>query len=305
MYTDNPAGPEFYHKAIELQPDSYDIRWSYYTTLEEIVENHDVPDLLEDAIDCLNFCIDCCSASSEPQNKKRLKNLYYSIARLYMRLGEFSKARDSAEKSLSVGASKGAEELFAKAKKLAQMTDDINAFYRKYRSSRLDTKEDETGYINGADRIADDYEGTVKTLIEKKPLCDFFGVAGSKLIMYAGNLTDGVRFYHKAMELLRFSFDVHWGYYTTLEEIIEDESHATPELIADAIKCLNVCISALTTPALKKKNHIELRYYDLAKVYMIAKDYAKAKEAAEKSLEIAWDEDVQELLDEAEGMLSE
>ncbi len=56
-------GIPYYHKAIELCPDSWDIRFEYFTTLEGILPDKEycTPELIQDAIDCLTFCINYCS----------------------------------------------------------------------------------------------------------------------------------------------------------------------------------------------------------------------------------------------------
>lgn len=56
-------GIPFYHKALELCPDSWDIRFEYFTTLKEIIpdKEYSTPELIQDAIDCLTFCIDYCT----------------------------------------------------------------------------------------------------------------------------------------------------------------------------------------------------------------------------------------------------
>lgn len=60
---DLKRGIPYYHKAIELCPNSWDIRFEYFTTLKEIIpdKEYSTPELIQDAIDCLTFCINYCT----------------------------------------------------------------------------------------------------------------------------------------------------------------------------------------------------------------------------------------------------
>lgn len=181
------------------------------------------------------------------------------------------------------------------------MKNEFETFFEKYEHCRFNGEHDEENYVSNADKLLEKYD-MAESEEEKRALSEQCVHLGCKIMMYTDN-ESGPRYYHKAIELQPDCYDVRWDYYTTLEEIIE--AYPIPELIHDAIDCLNFCINSLTTPELQQEKHIENRYCDLARVYMAAKDYAKAKECAEKSLEFKWDDFAQELLDEAEGMLSE
>lgn len=85
-------------------------------------------------------------------------------------------------------------------------------------------------------------------------------------------------------------------YYTTLEEIVENEEYATPELIQDAIDCLTFCIDYCDTPKLCREHYINNRYIELGRVYMAAGEFAKAKECADKSLALEYTESADQLL---------
>lgn len=56
-------GIPYYHKALELCPDSWDIHFEYFTTLKEIIPDnkYSTPELIQDAVDCLTFCINYCN----------------------------------------------------------------------------------------------------------------------------------------------------------------------------------------------------------------------------------------------------
>ncbi len=147
----------------------------------------------------------------------------------------------------------------------------------------------------------------------KKILAKFCTNIGSRLVIYANDpelgFKDGeypkrgISYYHKAIELCPDSYEIRWEYYTTLEELIENEDIATPELIQDAIDCLQFYIDCCDTPELKLEQSIHLRYVDLGRVYLIANQPEKALECAKKSLEIQENESARDFLKEVEGRL--
>jgi len=139
-------------------------------------------------------------------------------------------------------------------------------------------------YISDAEKILAKYpepEGEAREILGR-----FYNTLGCQVVVFGNDLEHGVPYYHKAMELCPHSYDIHFDYFTTLEEIIANERLRTPELVRDAIYCLQVCINCCDTPELKRKHCVDGRYVELGKTYLIAKQPEKAIECANKSLEI-------------------
>lgn len=177
------------------------------------------------------------------------------------------------------------------------LNSEIAEFKEKYKNARLKTPEELNAYISDADKILEKYpdpEGEAR-----KILGNFCSMRGSMIVVFGNDLEHGIPYYHKSIELCPDSFDMHWGYYTTLEEIVENEDYATPELIQDAIDCLQFCIDFCDTPELKQEHHVNLRYLDLARVYLAAKQPEKAIECANKSLETEYNDSAIEIIKKA------
>ncbi len=165
----------------------------------------------------------------------------------------------------------------------------------------FETPEELNDYISDAEKILGKYpdpEGEAREI-----LGEFCTYLGCDLVMNGEDLEPGISYYHKAMELCPKSYDVHWDYYTTLEEIVEDEDLATPELIQDAIDCLQCCIDCCDTPELQEENCVRMRYVELARVYLAADQPEKAAECARKSLEIEENNSARKILEEIESRL--
>ncbi len=178
---------------------------------------------------------------------------------------------------------------------------DIAEFKERYKNVDLKIPEEPDAYISDAEQILGKYpepEGKAR-----KILGDFCKGLGCELVVFGDDLEHGIPYYHKSIELCPDSLDMRWGYYTTLEEIIEDEDLAAPELVQDAIDCLQFIIDRCDTPELKLEYRIHLRYVDLGRVYLIANQPEKAAECARKSLEIQESESAKEILEEAESRL--
>ena len=220
-----------------------------------------------------------------------------------MKTGQFALAKSFAEKSFALEPRDDVQALLEKAQLYTDMTTEINEFYTKFRGNNLETPAEEAAYISAAAAILDRYESSVQDTAEKMALATFLSCLGSKFMVYTYNLHQGRLYYQKALALCPDSYKMHWGYYTSLEEIVEDEEQATPELIQDAIDCLTFCIGYCKTPALCRENYIQYRYFELARVYMAANNPAKAKECAEKSLAIEWNETVQKFIEKLEKQL--
>lgn len=225
------------------------------------------------------------------------------LAQLCMKKGQFASAKSFAEKSLALNPREDVQTLFERAQRFAAMETQINQFYQRFRENHLETPAKEAAYISAAAAILDRYESSVQDTAEKMALATFLSCLGSKFMVYTYNLHQGRLYYQKALALCPDSYKMHWGYYTSLEEIVEDEEQATPELIQDAIDCLTFCIGYCKTPALCRENYIQYRYFELARVYMAANNPAKAKECAEKSLAIEWNETVQKFIEKLEKQL--
>ncbi len=184
---------------------------------------------------------------------------------------------------------------------LKTMRSDIAEFRKKYENADLKIPEELDAYISDAEEILGKYpepEGKAR-----KILGDYCKDLGCELVVFGDDLEHGIPYYHKAIELRPNSYEIRWEYYTTLEELIEDEDIATPELIRDAIDCLQFYIDCCNTPELKLEQCIHLRYVDLGRVYLIANQPEKAAECARKSLEIEENNGAREILEEVEGRL--
>ncbi len=180
------------------------------------------------------------------------------------------------------------------------LNSDIAEFKKKFNKSYLETPEELNAYISDADKILAKYpdpEGEAR-----KILGEFCEMRGSWIVVFGNNLEHGIPYYHKAIELDPDSYNIRWGYFTTLEEIIKKKRLRTPELVQDAIYCLQVCINNHDTPERKRKPYVAGSYVLLGKTYLIAEQPEKAIECANKSLEIIealYNEDAGKLLSTA------
>ena len=173
---------------------------------------------------------------------------------------------------------------------------EIAKFNAKYKNISGELKDDNfrSQYLADADAIFTKYqnsEGEVRERLGK--FCNFIGCWA---VVYGKDLEHGILYYHKSLELCPNSYDVHYSYFTTLEELIPKKKYSTPELVQDAIDCLTFCIDACDTLELKRKRRIDLRYIDLANTYRVAGQEEKARECEKMSAEIAvelaeWDEE--------------
>ena len=164
---------------------------------------------------------------------------------------------------------------------------DIAEFSAKYKTVTDELKDDNCRgeYLADADAIVADYpepDGEVRARLGK-----FCQHIGCWTVVFGNDLEHGIPYYHKALELCPNSWDIHFEYFTTLEEIIPNEKYSTPELIQDAIDCLTFCIDACDTLELKRKHRVDLRYKDLANVYRIAGQDEKADECEKMSAKTA------------------
>ena len=164
---------------------------------------------------------------------------------------------------------------------------DIAEFSAKYKTVTDELNDDNCRgeYLADADAIVADYpepDGEVRARLGK-----FCQHIGCWTVVFGNDLEHGIPYYHKALELCPDSWDIHFEYFTTLEEIIPNEKYSTPELIQDAIDCLTFCIDACDTLELKRKHRVDLRYKDLANVYRIAGQDEKADECEKMSAKTA------------------
>lgn len=100
MYTENlKKGADYFHRAIEMEPDRVATYWTYFTDLEEIVMEY--PEYLEDAILCLKTIIEICSrpGSTEEMN---IPNRYLDLANMYNRAQDYTKAMECVKEYLKV-----------------------------------------------------------------------------------------------------------------------------------------------------------------------------------------------------------
>ncbi len=181
-----------------------------------------------------------------------------------------------------------------------ELNSQIAAFKEKYGKTKLTPRKLKV-FTADAEKILGSFpdpEGETR-----EALGEFCAYVGCDLLMYGDELEPGISYYRKAIELYPGSLDIRWDYYTTLEEIVEDEEYATPELIRDAIDCLKFCIEYCDTPELKQEHYIHARWLDLGRVYLTAKQPEKAVECAKASLELRESESARDLLKEAEKRL--
>lgn len=167
---------------------------------------------------------------------------------------------------------------------LETLNAEIDAFNEKHKNlDELKTPEGLNSWIADAEEIIAGYpypEGDVKKRIAK-----FYNLVGDMTIVFGDDLERGVPLYHKSLELDPENDDLYWGYYTTLEEIVDNDKLRTPALVDDAVMCLEFVINAILSGK-RPPDYLHFRYIDLGRVYMAAGDYPKAKECFEKSLEV-------------------
>ncbi len=90
MYTDDlEKGVDYFHRAIEMEPDRVDTYWTYFTDLEEIVEEY--PEYLEDAILCLTRIIEICSRP-DCTKEMNIPNRYWDLAQMYYKAEKYQEA---------------------------------------------------------------------------------------------------------------------------------------------------------------------------------------------------------------------
>lgn len=164
------------------------------------------------------------------------------------------------------------------------LNSDIAEFKKKFDKSYLKTPEELNAYISDADKILEKYpnpEGEAREI-----LGNFYSGLGCWVVVFGNDLEHGIPYYHKSIEYCPDSFDVNFEYFTTLEELIANDKLRTPELVQDAIDCLQVCINCCDTPELKREHNVKGTYVLLGRTYLIAGQPEKAIECANKSLEI-------------------
>lgn len=177
---------------------------------------------------------------------------------------------------------------------IENMNRDISAFNAKYDRVKFETPEIKSAYIADAEEIIGRYPPQSDE--ERQTLAKFYSHLGCMITVFGQDLENGIRYYRKSIELDPESYDIRWEYYTTLEEIVEDENYRTPELVQDAADCLTFCIDYCDTPELRAEKYVHFRYNDLGRVYMAAGDYRKAKECFEKSMRILPNDNARNLL---------
>lgn len=116
MYTDElEKGIEYFHRAIEMDPENPDIYWSYFTDLDEITDEY--PETIDDAILCLTKIIEISGKIDAVgnENKKQYNYIdddfdkelsiarrYRDLAVIYMKIPDYKKAAECIEKTLAV-----------------------------------------------------------------------------------------------------------------------------------------------------------------------------------------------------------
>lgn len=167
---------------------------------------------------------------------------------------------------------------------LETLNAEIDAFNEKHKNlDELKTPEGLNSWIADAEEIIAGYpypEGDVKKRIAK-----FYNLVGDMTIVFGDDLERGVPLYHKSLELDPENDDLYWGYYTTLEEIVDNDKLRTPALVDDAVMCLETVIGAILSGK-RPPDYLHFRYVDLGRVYLADHQYDKAKECFEKSLAV-------------------
>lgn len=116
MYTDElEKGIEYFHRAIEKEPENPDIYWSYFTDLDEITDEY--PETIDDAILCLTKIIEISSKIDTVGNENEkqydyigddfdkelsIARRYRDIAVIYMKIPDYKKAAECIDKTLAV-----------------------------------------------------------------------------------------------------------------------------------------------------------------------------------------------------------
>ncbi len=171
---------------------------------------------------------------------------------------------------------------------------EIDAFYKKHNSfDELKTPEGLNSYIADAEEIIAKYpapEGDVKKRIAK-----FYNSVADSTIVFGNDLERGVPLYHKSLELDPENDDLYWGYYTTLEEIVDNDDLRTPALVDDAVMCLKFVINAILTGK-RPPDYLHFRYVDLGRVYLAYGKYYKAKNCAKASMKVMKNDSAKKLL---------
>ncbi len=183
---------------------------------------------------------------------------------------------------------------------LENLKSEIDAFLKKYSFDAYKTPEGKNAAIAQAEDILQRYptpEGDIR-----KELAKLLSRLGCRTVVFGKDLK-GIDFYRKSLELDPENFDLYWEYYTTLEELVDDDDYRTPDLVQDAITCLTFCIDYCNTPERMREHYVQFRYVDLGRVYMATGDYQKAKECFEKSMEICPNDSAKKRLKEVKQKL--
>lgn len=183
---------------------------------------------------------------------------------------------------------------------LEKLKAEIESFLKKYSFDAYKTPEGKNAAIAEAEDILQRYpdpEGDIR-----KELAKLLSRLGCRTVVFSKDLK-GIDFYRKSLELDPENYDLYWEYYTTLEELVDDDDYRTPDLVQDAITCLTFCIHYCNTPERMREHHVQFRYVDLGRVYMATGDYQKAKECFEKSMEILPNDSAEKWLKEVKQKL--
>lgn len=185
---------------------------------------------------------------------------------------------------------------------MEKLNEEITAFKDEYESADLEDPAVMKKYAAGVEKLLVEYPNPDKEAAEALgKLCSYVGCC---MVMDGGDLDLGVKCYRKSLELAPDDYDVYWDYFTTLEEVIEDEEYRTPELVDDTIKCLRFCIDYCDTPEKKEEHRVHFRYIELARVYFWIGELAKAREYVLTSLDIEESEGARDLLDKIDDRLA-
>lgn len=104
MYTDDlQKGADYFHRAIEMEPDRVATYWTYFTDLEEIVDYY--PEYFDDAILCLTRIIEICSRPGSKEDMN-IPNRYLDLAMIYNKMNHYTKALECVNQCIDMEPSK-------------------------------------------------------------------------------------------------------------------------------------------------------------------------------------------------------
>lgn len=104
LYTEDlEKGIDYFRRAIKMDPENADTYWTYFTDLEEIVDEW--PEYFDDAILCLTKIIEICSRPEYTEDMN-IPYRYLDLATIYKKMGNYRKALEAVEQSIALDGSR-------------------------------------------------------------------------------------------------------------------------------------------------------------------------------------------------------